>query len=405
MTGNFGIAKTTFQHLSTATSSECSFIWLSVLGNVADAENTLSCKASYGIPVATQQIRSAASFLQSLSSLNEQSPDTSFAFQTRFLNLRLEFLDLLVTIRHLVCEMRLTGTSPKKNTRPYVHLQMSVKHFSVLADKYMTMYRRFGLFIDQQSRTCLRTLCFLCRFVARSTRNTFVGTLLDTKTNQEVIFPKGDPSHPVSILIKKLDASVFEEMNSTIDEKIRAAAMLQVMDGLLRATCPFPRAFTLTKSIPLASMKLSADLEVDHLDDVFNEIDDDLEIFPGSHVTLNVSGSIPAALLRRAKLPFCTLLLWHKVIRLASRNERETQSESIPGQEDKWSNINPGPTAVSMSSNGTFFMKLECQPIIDEGVYNIETRLGCRDVRGGEWELPLNEPNPSVSVRVARSKN
>ena len=414
VTGNFEIAKTIYQQLSAFSTSESSFLWLSVLEKVAEAEATLSSKASHGIPVATEQLRSATSFLQSLSSFNESSADVSFVFQAKFLNLRLDFLDLLVTIRQLTREMRLTRAGPKKNTRPNVHLRASVTYFSVLATKYLSLYRQFGLFIDQQSRTSLRTLHALCRFVASAARSTFVETLPETSMEdfqknaiQALTLPKGDAFHPLTILMKKLDAAVLKDMSSLVDAKIRAAAMLEIMDGLLRAPCPFPRDFTLTKSIPFASLKLSVDPELLEYTD---EIDDEVEIFPGSSVSFCASGTIPSALLQRSKLPFYTVLLWHTITLRETYQEDETFSESKANQGNKgnassFAFINPAPTATPLSSNGSFFMTVECQPIIDEGLYIIETRLGCRDIRCGEWEVPLKEFNHSISVRVTRSKN
>jgi integrator complex subunit 7 len=409
VTGNFGIAKILYQQVSHLPSSESSFLWLSVLEQVAAAEESLSINAAKGIPAATEQLRSAASFLHSLSSFSE-SPNVSFAFQTSFVNLRLDFLDLLVNIRQLTREMRVTCVGPKKNTRPSLHLRNCVNYFNVLATKYLKLYRQHGLFVDQQSRTSLRTFHALCQFVAGAAKSTFVDVLPEGSVNkvQKVSSPKGDACHPLTILMQKLDSAVLNDMNSSVDAKIRAAAMLEIIDSILGAPCPFPRDFVLTKSIPCASMRLSGDSDSEHIDAEY-DVDDEIDVPPGSDVTFYASGSLPAALLRRSKIPFCSALLWHTITLCEAVTEDETQSEETVDLKTEsftsFKKISAAPTSASISSNGAFFMKVECPTLAEEGLYNIETILGCRDIRGGEWELPLKESNHSILIRVGQSKS
>jgi hypothetical protein len=324
--------------------------------------------------------------------------------------LRLDFLDLLVNIRQLTREMRVTCVGPKKNTRPSLHLRNCVNYFNVLATKYLKLYRQHGLFIDQQSRTSLRTFHALCQFVAGAAKSTFVDVLPEGSVNkvQKVSSPKGDACHPLTILMQKLDSVVLNDMNSSVDAKIRAAAMLEIIDSILGAPCPFPRDFVLTKSIPCASMRLSGDSDSEHIDAEY-DVDDEIDVPPGSDVTFYASGSLPAALLRRSKIPFSTALLWHTITFCEAVIEDETLSEEREDLKSEsftsFKKISAAPTSASISSNGTFFMKVECPTLAEEGLYNIETRLGCRDIRGGEWELPLKESNHSILIRVAQSKS
>eukprot|EP00980_Cylindrotheca_fusiformis_P022324 scaffold9191_cov114-Cylindrotheca_fusiformis.AAC.19 len=409
ITGNFDIARALYQQVSQITSSELNYLWISVLEQVASAEEALSTDAAEGIPIATERLRSATSLMLSLPSFSE-SPNVSFAFQMSFVRLRLEFLDLLVTVRQLIREMRLTCVGPKKNTRPSLHLHNCVKFFNVLALKYMLLYRRHGLFIDQQSRTCLRNLYALCGFVARAANKAFLDVLQERKMNQLSKMPesKGDVCNPLTVLIRKLDTRVLSGVDSSVDPTIRAAAMLEIVDRILGAPFPFPRDFTLPNAIPCASMKLSADSDSEDIDADY-DLDDEVDVPPGASFTFFVSGSLPSSLQKRSKIPFSTVLLWHTIAMLEEVADDEAMSEETPDPKTQpvasFSTIRAPPTPASTTSNGAFFMKVECPALTKGGLYKIQTRLGCRDVRGGEWELPTEEGNHSVLVRVARSKN
>ena len=152
--------------------------------------------------------------------------------------------------------------------------------------------------------------------------------------------------------------------------------------------------------------------------DVDFECDEELEVSLGTGITFFASGRVPAAVLAGSQLPFCIVLLWHTVSLRGSINDEDNPTEDKQDDENMSSSdvksnssimdllgMDPAPTASSLSCNGTFFMKVECQPFLQEGVYSVETRLGCRDIRGGEWELPLKESTHSISVRVSRSRS
>merc|ERR1712087_393756 len=42
--------------------------------------------------------------------------------------------------------------------------------------------------------------------------------------------------------------------------------------------------------------------------------------------------------------------------------------------------------------NGIFVLPVYCPPIMQEGFYVVEIKLGCRDIRCGEWVLPTTVP-------------
>jgi hypothetical protein len=240
---------------------------------------------------------------------------------------------------------------------------------------------------------------------------------------QALTLPKGDSCHPLTILMKRLDSSVLKDMDGSVDAKIRAAAMLEILDGVLKAPTPFPKDFTLTKSVPYASLRLAGDPDlVDAMDehgDVDEAYDDEIEVSPGTAIAIFASGSLPSKLLARSRLPFNTVLLWHTVsfrghVHDEDPSPEEKQDEENASASDVKSNssvfsllgaLDPAPTASSLSTCGTFFMKVECLPLQEEGLYRVETRLGCRDIRGGEWEIPLKGSARCISVRVSRSRS
>ena len=262
VTGNFRVAQATYEQALLLASSEPAFLWLSALKHVAEAEATLSTHAAKGIPSATMLLRAAESSLDSLSIfIGRDSGD--FTVQLKLIRLRLDFLDLLVGLRQLIREMRLTGTGPAKNTRPSLHLQNFIECFNRLATHYLTVYRQHGLFICQQSRTSLRSLHALCRFVGDAARSTFADFLPESSKGVDhmnlinaLTLPKGDASHPLTVIMQRLDELVLKDMDSSIEPTIRAAAVLELVDGILKTPCPFPRDFMLTKPLSLSSMRL-----------------------------------------------------------------------------------------------------------------------------------------------------
>jgi hypothetical protein len=406
-TGSFDMAKLLFAQIDSCSSSESSFIWISALKKVADAELSLATDAAQGIPSATILLRSAKYSITSLSSMS-RSNSTSFEFQSKVLDLRLNFLDIAAIIRQLTREMRLTGVGPKKNTRPNLHLRNAVKCLDVLATKYLSVYRQHGLFMCQQSRTVLRTLHALSRFLASATRNTFLDEIpqassVDMQMNaiKALTLPKGDAQHPLTILMGRLDSAVLQHLDTSVDGKIRAAALLEILDGVLKCPAPFPRDFVQTSSVKPALLRLSVDPDsVDSLDGE-SDFDEEIEVSPGASFSYFASGKLPVSLLDSAKLPFSVVLLWHQIsFRGDAGEDANPDDKSDDKRADPLDGANPAPSASAVSSTGAFFSAIQCGPLQTEGRYVVTTWLGCRDVRGGEWELPLMQGSHSIRIRV-----
>lgn len=286
--------------------------------------------------------------------------------------------------------MRLVGSEPKKFTRPNLHLKNIVKLLYKLSFDYMNLYKKYGIFLCQQSRSVLRTLHTLCSFVARAASRVFLDSVESDNENGHKILAEGDVAQPLTSLLKQIDSFALEKVNQFVDVKIRAAAFLEIIDGILRAPVPTPRSLTCINELPRAFLRLFCD------PDVHETENNRLEISPGTTVVCIASGIIPVSLIQRSKIPFNILLLWYTLDSEESSTKLAafTKSRKIEG----------GPIATSISSSGRFFVRVKSQVLLNEGYYHFKFRLGCRDIRGGEWELPIKQDSPCFAVKVQRSE-
>ena len=419
-TGNFGTAHIFYEKILESSLSEKYFLWISALAKVAEAEFILSRTAARGIPSSTTSYRSALSVFQSMDTL-DTAADSTFALQISVIMLRLDFLDLLTGLRQLIREMRLTASGPAKRTRSYLHFQNIVKCFDALGRRYWDCYRKYGLFVCQQSRTSLRTLHALCRFLARSVRLVFADMHASFSAKKEDHWPgtgcSGDSTLPVARFMDRLDEKLLQQMSTSIDPVIRAAAMLEVVDGILMCPVPVPIDFLKVISIPVGVLRLSADPEQngdDFLEGEPGEQIDDLDLiecYPGVAFTFYVDGEIPDSFVAKSKLPFSTLLLRYRAVYegpLQEQDDEDKQEDEMPVSNSNSDKNIPQPwndllVSARLFANGKFMFSVECPPIREEGNYLIDVQFGCRDIRGGEWDIPVREGTRTLRVQVSRS--
>jgi integrator complex subunit 7 len=409
LTGNYQFAKVIYDQLINVTSSEQNVMWLSALRQIAEGESALAHVGAHGLPDATTSLRSAMITLRFLSKSNGNQRDFSVAFQIKWLSLRVSFLDLLTGIRQLTREMRLTGTGPKKLTRPHLHLKNLIKGVNRLGYQYDRLSRQFGIFSSQQTRSSLRTLRVLCAFVADAARQVFAESLPESvPSHQSQRSPQGDASQPLTSLMNQLQAIALKEMDTSVDAKIRAAAMLEILDGLLKVSIPIPRDLTTTKSVPPARAKVTWDPD-EYCDDALHDNPDLMTISSNSSMSFVASGLIPEAMLAQTRIPFSIILIWLTIelkgIPIKSNpSSADTQDEIgslVTMDPIQLRDLNP--IATTMSSSGTFFSKVRIASPIEEGRYDISFQLGCRDIRGGEWDLPFAQDPRRFSVKIVRS--
>ena len=408
VTGNVHVAKETFESILSSSSTESSFLWISVLCNVAMGEDELSSKGCHGILSATPQLYTAVSYLESLADTSENN----FDFQITYLRLRIDFLEQCASLYNLCREIRLSGTVPKVTVRTGLHLRNSLKLFYALAGRYYSLYKIYGLFLCQQSRTALRTCYALCRWLGDAGRMVFLEVSSSrAEKDDSTMWPHGDQLHPSILLLKKLDEVVLDPLDSSFDPQLRGAAMAETLEAILMTPYPFPRGFTTVKSISTATLRLSMDRS--ESDDVSNDAYNDEEIidlFPGGTCTIIASGVIPSSIFREAKLSFSHVLLWHSDCYIGQLEvDDETLSEGGTGNGSSGPATmrledNDAPLASSLLPDGRFLAQIRYQSPLEEGIYAVEVTLGCRDVRCGEWELPLDGFTRTILVRVTRSR-
>jgi hypothetical protein len=412
VTGNFSLAASTLSSiLSRSYITEIHFLWLSTLERVCTTEALLSAKGAMGIPQASKTLNAALSYLRSLGIFSTDWSSGGL-FHVRFLLLRLDFLDLTVIIRQLVREMRLTGRLPSKNTRSVLHLRNIERGFMTLSSRYNELYFEYGaLFRDNFSKVCMNILSTLCVFMASATRAVFF-EILSPKSGQQnaartenIIFKL---KHPMAELMRRFHTLVVQPMDSSIDPMIRATAMLELINGVLMAPLPFPKDFLapFLSSDPI--LHISADPTP-----IFDASDHScfsIDTAPSLSFSVCVHGRLPWEALKVSAVPIRLAILWFRVVYkspLIVDDEEHKDDETFEVEKKHVSRLpslsSISPTVANLTREGRFFATVDCPPLLEEGIYSLKVRLGCRDIQGREWGFPISKSIASISVRASRS--
>jgi hypothetical protein len=437
-TGNFATAADSYHSLLLLpTLSEQQYMWTAALESVAAAESMLVKDGATGIPPATVQLRSSLSHLHSFERMADEGANISVAFQRRYLLLRLEFLDLATVFRQLTMEMRLTGSGPNKRTRPFVHVQNVAKAFLALSGRYVKLNQRHGLaFQSAQSSSALRLLEIACLFMSQAVLSCFADTL-PPSMNRVVFTPSlldSTERHPLAMLMRRLHELVLVPMGTTqMDRLLRAAATLELIDGVLLVPSPFCSDFTLpTPKCVTCHLRLAQDPDEhrEFTNDPGLLADDDrppppvIESAPSLCFTVICSGHVTT---RDCHLrdPVWEVLVRYRITHRGPLEESDdnggggtggivddTKSDgapadaSIPNPVTFFSEVRiTDPVVIPLSSQGRFYASLLCPPIADEGLFALEVEVTCRDSSGREWDVHLDEGSrPQISIRTCRSR-
>ena len=433
-TSHFGVAQTIFQSIldNCESMDTAHYLWISALERVSGAEAIFSavtdlttCKgSSIGIPDASTKLYSAVSYIEML-----HKTCTSWAnsglFQLRFLLLRLDFIDLVTVLRHLTCERRLTGKSPSKQTRSYWHLLNVVKSFDVLARRYHELYQQFGMcFVHHQSTISLALLQSLSSFMAVVARVCFSEVFTTGKSStMKTSFIKVDDNinHPMASLMRRLYDLVIKPMigSKTIDNRMRASATVDLIDGIFLVPFPIPRDFF----VPIPSGRPILSISADP-NPIFDDPDETLSMIesaPTIGFSFNVSGSINVDYLKVSRVPVWSIVLWFHIKYVGPLISDDDDHNDITGvdltmtddaspfvdsqiEEVPIPDLSVVSPAVSrISTNGQFFFSVECPPLIVDGNYLLYSKLGCRDANGNDWEIPTCHHTAPIQISRARS--
>ena len=411
ITGNHACAREWYSELLSSAQSEESFLWLQCLANISEGEETLLKHGAKGLPPATSKL---ATSLSSIDNLDEKN--YSFQVQAEILRLRIDFLELCAAARLISQEIRLTGEFPKTTTRVGLHLRNVLRCWKALAARYYSLYRRKGLFLCQQSRSSLRTVHAMCRKIG-ILGNRLIGEMASgnkTQDAESTLWPAGDSMHPSTQLLGKLEQVVEEKIDRSVEPNVRGTFYSEVIDGVLLTPFPYARGFLTVKTIPRAHFRIFFDAEDDEsltpsLDDLKEAgVPSNTEygtVYPGMPYSIVASGQVPAKLQAMAKVEFSQMLLWYSVSCVAAAaddDEQESETATRHAADVKFGEA--APTSFSLPPSGKFVVPLELQAIRDEGLYRVDIKLGCRDVRCGEWEL-TTQRSGVVVVRVTRSRS
>lgn len=405
MTGNFQVALSAFNLISETVVDEKYFLWISALMKMAESDAILCEKATLGIPAAVQGHTEALFRMRSLQSFADGE---EYSFQIRFLILRLDFLDLITLLRQTTRETRLTRLSPAKYTRTYKYLVNAVKALEILSGRCNELIRRYGIhFRHGQSRSALMVMQRLASFIGQFCRAVFSDVLPSRKKDTKEISFRGY-NHPMAVLINRLGELVLNPVQNCPDPKARALTMLELLDSILMTPFPLPRDFFLPKPIPSGELHLLRNPS--HFG---NNTADHIDTGPMIGFTLHAFGRLPGCLMKPRSVPVWTILLWFRITYCGplvldedagggDNNGDDSRQEEV-GQPRIPDVSGFSPWMAPVSTNGQFSGDVEFSPFPDEGLYEIEAKLGCTDATGASWNISTSTQTSRITVTVSRS--
>jgi hypothetical protein len=441
-TGNFATAADLYHSLLLLpTLSEQQYMWTAALEGVAAAESMLVKDGATGIPPATVQLRSSLSHLHSFERMAGQGASISVTFQRRYLLLRLEFLDLVAVFRQLTMEMRLTGAGPNKRTRPFVHVQNVAKAFLALSGRYVKLNQRHGLaFQSAQSSSALRLLEIACQFMSQAVLSCFSDALPPSMHHHAVFTPSlldSTERHPLAMLLRRLYELVLVPMRTIkMDPLLRAAATLELIDGVLLVPAPFCRDVTLpSPKHVICHLRLAQDPDEhrEFASDPRLLVDDPppppvVESVPSLCFTVICSGHVSSTRDCHLRDPVWEVLVRYRITHRGPLEEGDGDGDggggtgvgtgddtkfdgaaadaAVPNPVTFFSEVRSAdPVVIPLSSQGRFYATILCPPIADEGLFALEVDVTCRDSFGREWDVPLDEGSrPQIPIRTCRSR-
>ena len=402
-TANFQVAREIFEkRLVACVSTTSSYLWMSSLAAVARAEHFISEEGCSGIPTAMSDLDSA---INKIRSMHQDSP-----FQIEILSLRKDFLYLCLVITNLCAEMRLTNTPGIRFTRNCLHQQNISRCFYMLGSRYCSLYKCYGILNCQQTRSTIRSQFGLCRFLGDITGKIFSASQKHSRSastlqqKESLDLPRGDMNRIQGQLIQKLRSELIGTLDDSLEPASRANTLFEVVDTILKCPNPYPKGFTVLKTVPVVKVKVAAkgspkDLQsIEETNKLFADLsldnDSSCKVQLGRPLHLRLSGSLPETLLTSSDLPFtqiiasCSLSFDGPLVR-----DVDVEDSTVVEKGNELEVINTTATTdllPSYNSESRFVIDCECPLFPREGYYEIEIKLLLRDIRCGEYEITTN---------------
>mmetsp|Transcript_9518 Transcript_9518/g.18918 ORF Transcript_9518/g.18918 Transcript_9518/m.18918 type:complete len:1066 (+) Transcript_9518:65-3262(+) len=397
-------------------STQRSFFWLRSLSQIANAENTLCNCGTSCISQCLELLNSAYSTICSLAAVDGQdgttSPAGKFYFQAQILRNRIDFIKLCICTRALCTEMIMCGGNLPFGTRQRLFLKNCPKQFRILAARYMQIYKVYGLHSCQQTKSSLRTMFAMCKFMEAFIEHTIselsiTGSL---RIQPEFSHPKGDKNLAMGALLLRLRTGALKPLGISKSTSRNTTELLDAIDAIMKCPCPFPiRMFQIT---PISYTIIDISLDIDSLstkeaqtaiesstDDEYVDVDDCgnevVEALPGSPLKFIISGVFPRTFLKSAVIRFSQIIARTSVYYEGQLFDDEDIDDS--NVDENGEEVPQCPRVVSrceepfsatLLPGGKFMLPIQCDPVLAEGQYRIEVNLECRDIRCGEWFIP-----------------
>jgi hypothetical protein len=401
-------------------------MWFSALIAFTEAEILVTEDGLSALPTATSKIDVAIETLKSLSTLQQKNPKyycnhtPPFSFQISFLCLRRDLLNSILILRRPCYDT--TRNNPNRQNLSTIHQRSLASSFTGLTTQFFALYKRFGLFACHQTRTILRSLFALCRFLGCKccTQSSHALRLNDPA----VQWPRGDSSLNIIQLIANHDLKLLEG-----DSSLPLSLLIKVTDTLLLEPIPYPRYFFSTKSVPMAFLRISSiPFEVDltingngktnKTQYPTRQFIETVNVLVGSSFRIYVDGLFSNQYMNHSTLYFSQVALWYTI---TCNGVQETSDfhksiteclsfdQSVFGDvqfihECDQAPLHPGSWYDRVFDEeicGSKFSKmLLIQPLL-EGVYTIRVNVGIRDLSLGEYEATTD---PLTNYIIVQSR-
>ena len=407
VSGGFHIAVHIIERLLPRASRQSSFLWLNSLLNIARAEDGLRTGPKE-ISSSLELLSSSYCTLSSLASTHTAScGNDEFDFQLDLVRKRIELLKSISVARALYKEIEIAGGG-NLTSRSKQHMKNIGKSFGMLARQYSDTYKLYGLHYCQQTRTTLRTLIVLCETL----NDLIIKSDIESqgrgadRIKKETLKINCNRQCQLGLLTNRLRSIIASiNVDGQVMTQLSAQDVIQTLDAVIKCPMSYPKGFFSIKSIPSTCVNISVEpgcSDKKEYTDSNTKQDKVVDVFAGFPSRIVLSGDI---CIRNSGVEFSQVIAWLKIdyiSKLYQDEDADEPQDAAPSSQvcsgSVLNQLQDNPASTSLQQ-GKFVLSVHCPPIVQEGFYRASMKLGCRDIRCGEWVLPTTSPL-SVILRV-----